>query len=177
MAEVIVPAVNINFYGTESRRIFYGLVANTSHVMSGLVEGTGSLTIGRTSSILVKDQDTGYYGSLSSGVAGFENGRISSDLVYDTDTGDNEFVSVPYLTVTRGATNSCLQNEFASGWSTVVAATLTLDQPGIDGTTNAGASVACTNGVYSDYIRYTAGLTTLTKCSRIFLCNLGKEKS
>lgn len=90
-----------------------GLVANASHVMQGVVVGTGTLSVGRTSPIWARDADYVYH-EFGSGELAWEGGRVTgavgSRVVYDTDSGGTEYAVPPCLIIAPTAENLCFQS-------------------------------------------------------------------
>lgn len=90
-----------------------GLVADGSHVMQGVASGTGSLVVGRTSPVWVRDADWVYW-EFGSGELAWEGGRVTglvgSRVVYDTDSGGTEYADPPRLLIAPAAENLCFQS-------------------------------------------------------------------
>lgn len=107
--------------GLAASALMTGLVADASHIMQGILVGTGSITVGRTSPIWVKDAD-GVYWEFGSGELAWEGGRVTgsvgSRVVYDTNSGGQEYIDPPRLLIAPAAENLALQsNNLLTTWT------------------------------------------------------------
>lgn len=172
--------INPYRFGGASGPAFYALTRNPStHLMTGVLNGSGSITASHTGAIYAIDKD-GVYQKFPSDTPVWSGGRCvltgaaGSDVaaVYGDNGSGTPLDPPPYLVTNRSYSNAQqYSNDLTNGAWTPTNMTVARDQTGLDGTSNTGCRITATAN-NATLLGHTNTIGSSTHNSRWFLSRI-----